>query len=809
MRGFCLWYNEDVKLRIAMSLRKHSRTISIFAGILPVFLVFLGCFAGPQIAQAGFFDDLKSIPVRLAEGAAIVKNEIVPQGRAGLDTIWQNLAGFFGFGRPITEDPSSKFQAPNNIQISNNIQAPSAKSQTDANDSPADLFSAEMAEREKNVPDKQFSINDQTENDRIANSQFSINSQNPNRRKENADTNNDSFLETISNQLNNIFAKISVLRPPASITQTNTIVVDDATKAKVNQILRQLDSDRPNYSLGQSFTMPKNLSGDTINLASGKFLVDRDGNLILQSNLSVAGAQTLTNILSVAASSDNPLVSIVQSGAGYALQADNITLKNSIVATADSGPIQFFNSNTAINSSGNFIAGGSIIPHADIAYDLGGPAKQFNNLYSKTIYTAAINTSGQGVFNYPPATAGFADAAVLINPTAASANAILLGIGVGGSPKFTVDAEGDVFVGSSLQINNSGAITAGTWNGNVISPVYGGTGVANNTANTLTFTGNYPLGLTLANDTNLTLPTAGTVTALGNTTTGSGNVVLQTSPTLVTPSLGVAGATSINKLAITAPATGATLTIADGKTFTAANTLTLSGNDGASLAIGAGGTLGTGAYATIGNYAPLANPTFTGTVTLPSPFTLGATSVTTTGTQFNYLASASGTTGTTNLVFSNSPTLVSPSLGVASATSLSAPTLTTASGDLTLDPTGNVVIKGSTADNLAAALNVTNSTPLSLLFARNDGNIGINNIAPGRKLDIIETTSATPQLRLSYDGANYAEMAVNSIGDLFLDTTGSTATSISILDQNLKVCAGGSFCVQRLPDNRIQHHRHR
>ena len=42
---------------------------------------------------------------------------------------------------------------------------------------------------------------------------------------------------------------------------------------------------------------------------------------------------------------------------------------------------------------------------------------------------------------------------------------------------------------------------------------------------------------------------------------------------------------------------------------------------------------------------------------MPTPFTLGATSVTTTGTQFNYLASATGTTGTTssNLVFSNSP----------------------------------------------------------------------------------------------------------------------------------------------------------
>lgn len=40
--------------------------------------------------------------------------------------------------------------------------------------------------------------------------------------------------------------------------------------------------------------------------------------------------------------------------------------------------------------------------------------------------------------------------------------------------------------------------------------------------------------------------------------------------------------------------------------------------------------------------ANIASPIFTGTVTIPTPFTLGATSVTITGTQLNYLASATG-----------------------------------------------------------------------------------------------------------------------------------------------------------------------
>jgi hypothetical protein len=91
-------------------------------------------------------------------------------------------------------------------------------------------------------------------------------------------------------------------------------------------------------------------------------------------------------------------------------------------------------------------------------------------------------------------------------------------------------------------------------------------------------------GLTAGNVTtnaNLT----GVITSSGNATsiasqTGTGTkFVVDTSPVLVTPTIGVATATSVNKVAITAPATSATLTIANGKTLTASNTLTLAGTD--------------------------------------------------------------------------------------------------------------------------------------------------------------------------------------------------------------------------------------
>lgn len=55
-----------------------------------------------------------------------------------------------------------------------------------------------------------------------------------------------------------------------------------------------------------------------------------------------------------------------------------------------------------------------------------------------------------------------------------------------------------------------------------------------------------------------------------------------------------------NKVTLTQPATGSTLTIADGKTLTASNTVTLTATDGSTLAIGTGGTLGTAAFVNTG-----------------------------------------------------------------------------------------------------------------------------------------------------------------------------------------------------------------
>lgn len=95
---------------------------------------------------------------------------------------------------------------------------------------------------------------------------------------------------------------------------------------------------------------------------------------------------------------------------------------------------------------------------------------------------------------------------------------------------------------------------------------------------------------TVTTNANLT----GVITSVGNATsiasqTGTGSkFVVDTTPTLVTPVLGVATATSINKVAITAPATSATLTIANSKTLTVNNSITFAGTDATTMTFPSG-----------------------------------------------------------------------------------------------------------------------------------------------------------------------------------------------------------------------------
>ena len=136
-------------------------------------------------------------------------------------------------------------------------------------------------------------------------------------------------------------------------------------------------------------------------------------------------------------------------------------------------------------------------------------------------------------------------------------------------------------------ITATGTVTTGTWNASVIGAAYGGTGIANNAANTIAFTGNYSLGLTLAANTSLTLPSSGTVATV------AGSEALTNK--------------SINGLTVTS-STG-TLTITNAKVLSVSNTLTFTGTDSSTVAFGAGGTV---AYTNVGTLSSLVS---VGTIT--------------------------------------------------------------------------------------------------------------------------------------------------------------------------------------------------
>lgn len=142
-----------------------------------------------------------------------------------------------------------------------------------------------------------------------------------------------------------------------------------------------------------------------------------------------------------------------------------------------------------------------------------------------------------------------------------------------------------LWTNSSNDVTGAFTGTSGTGNfARVTSPAFTTPDIGTPSAGTLTNATGLPIstgvsGLGTGVATFLATPTSANLAAAITNETGSGLAVFDTSPTLVTPTIGVATATSVNKVAITAPATSATLTILNGKTLTANNTLTLAGTD--------------------------------------------------------------------------------------------------------------------------------------------------------------------------------------------------------------------------------------
>ena len=112
-----------------------------------------------------------------------------------------------------------------------------------------------------------------------------------------------------------------------------------------------------------------------------------------------------------------------------------------------------------------------------------------------------------------------------------------------------------------------GTITTGTWNGSVIGAAYGGTGVANNAASTITISGSFGTTFTVTGTTSVTLPTSGTLV----------NSAVTTLSSLVSVGTITTGTWSASTISAARGGTG----VANN----AASTLTISGNFGTTLTV--------------------------------------------------------------------------------------------------------------------------------------------------------------------------------------------------------------------------------
>ena len=317
---------------------------------------------------------------------------------------------------------------------------------------------------------------------------------------------------------------------------------------------------------------------------------------------------------------------------------------------------------------------------------------------------------------------------------------------------------GTLSTASQTNITGVGTITAGTWQGNSISTTYTDAKVTSVNGSVGAVTGLATTGGTLAQ---FAATTSSQLAGVISDETGSGNLVFNTSPTLVTPVLGAATGTSL-------ALTGGSLTTRAAVT-----------QDGVVIAGRAGGT---------GTWAVTVSPTTLSanrTLTLANGDTVlqAGTMATTGGTLAQFAATTSSQlagvisdeTGSGSLVFATSPTLVTPVLGAATGTSLAltggslttraaatqdgviisgraggtttrsvtiTPTTLSASRTLTLpDNSGTVLTTGATVTVAQGGTGQSTLTANNVLLG--NGTSAVQVVAPGTNGNVLTSNGST------------------------------------------------------------------
>jgi hypothetical protein len=260
---------------------------------------------------------------------------------------------------------------------------------------------------------------------------------------------------------------------------------------------------------------------------------------------------------------------------GYLVSNQNITMFGDVSGSGATNILTSISNSTVTGKllTGLSITGGSISPVDDILTAFGKVQNQINGVLGGAMYQGVWNalanspslSSGSGTqgYYYVVSVAGSTnldgitdwkigdwaifngtawdkvdntDAVSSVNgaigavtiTTTGTSNRITVSGGGGLAPTIDISSS---YVGQS-SITTVGTITTGTWQGTLVSPTYGGTGVNNGSSTitvggNVTFSGAYTFSGTLTANTSVTFPTAGTlITASSNDTltNKSGNI---------------------------------------------------------------------------------------------------------------------------------------------------------------------------------------------------------------------------------------------------------------------------------------------
>ena len=290
----------------------------------------------------------------------------------------------------------------------------------------------------------------------------------------------------------------------------------------------------------------------TINIGTGGLT----GVTNINMGYSAGGTITLNSATVVGAASTQALFNTVATTMNFAGAATNLTIGSTTGTTTTRNPTLTVSNSTNSGTIKTASTGSLILTTGAISSGA-----------SKTDITITGDADGTGVVQINGGDL-YLGVKVDADPTAYPVNIIFEGATVNGfeTTLTLVDPTADrtitlpdatgtvVTTGNLTSITSTGTISSGTWNGTEIGIAYGGTGLTTYTAGDLLY---YSTGTALSK---LAIGTSGYVlTSSGSapqwtSVTGTGDVVKATSPTLVTPNIGVATGTSL-------AATGTTDTI--------------------------------------------------------------------------------------------------------------------------------------------------------------------------------------------------------------------------------------------------------